>query len=214
MTFYSNSNNLTIRTSSYHCVNLISFQIKSQVVLNFIFEYNLKVKYCTTICLVFILMGYMLIFPSSTVAQDYSTISNQIVYPGTRFYPLKRVWEKIVYQLSSSPTQRVIYYDKLITTRFAELQYVTNNKLLGEVEKSSQRFNYTVGEFVKSVQKTEDKHINFSSYIKRFEEYSNHLLSLRDLYPANSSYWLLIQQNIDTLKILSEQLDNDPTISK
>ena len=42
--------------------------------------------------------------------------------------------------------------------------------------------------------------------IKIFEKYSKLLANLRDKYPANSSFWMLVQHDINSLSILSERL--------
>ena len=46
-----------------------------------------------------------------------------------------------------------------------------------------------------------------SSIQNKFKEYKPILEKLRDIYPANSSFWMLIQYDIDTLDILSKKLE-------
>lgn len=127
------------------------------------------------------------------------------ITPDSFYYPFKRLWEKTRERFIFSTEGRVKFYDSLFDTRLIELKYVSENRSLGEIERSSQRLSFQAG-----VLKEELKKLNHAERIQqvldKYEMYSKLLGNLRDLYPANSAYWLLLQQNIDTLKILSDNL--------
>lgn len=154
--------------------------------------------------LVFILI--FILFPSLIVATQHQLpLKEEKINPGSFYYPFKRLWEKTRERLIFSTEGRVKFYDSLLDKRLIELKYVSENKLLGEMERSSQRLSFQAG-----VLKEELKKLNNAKRIQqvldKYEVYSKLLGKLRDLYPANSAYWLLLQQNIDTLKILSDSL--------
>lgn len=138
-------------------------------------------------------------------AEETITFKNEVINPGSFYYSFKRLWEKGVEKLQFSQQAKVNFYVSLLKTKFAELNYVVEKKMLSEVQGSSERFAYQTGilteELVKQ-NKSEDK----EKFIKEFEKYGKFLDKLRDKYPANSSFWMLIQHDINTLKILSEKL--------
>lgn len=132
-------------------------------------------------------------------------VKNEAINPGTFYYSFKRLWEKGVQILQFSSESKINFHESLFKKRFAELNYVARNKLLSEVQTSSERFAYEAGiltEELISKNKIDDK----KALIKQFEQYGKFLPDLRDKYPANSSYWMLIQHDINTLNILSDRL--------
>jgi len=93
----------------------------------------------------------------------------------------------------------------LLKTRLSELDYVVNNKVLSEVQTSSERFAYQAGILTQELIKQNNSDEK-TKLVKEFEKYGNFLANLRDKYPANSSFWMLVQHDINTLSILSEHL--------
>lgn len=132
-------------------------------------------------------------------------LPNTKVNPGSFYYPLKRVWEKGWEKLQFGKTQKIDFYKSQLKTRLAELNYVVEKKLLSEVQSSSERFAYTAGILTEELIK-QNKAADKENLIKEFEKFSPFLDSLRDKYEANSSFWMLVQHDINTLRILSEQL--------
>lgn len=125
--------------------------------------------------------------------------------PGSFYYPLKRLWEKAEGKFMFSSEAKKSFYESLLKTRLAELKYVVESKLLSEVQTSSERFAYYAGVLTEELVK-QNKVNEKGSLIKEFEKYSKYLDKLRDNYPANSSYWMLVQHDINTLSILAERL--------
>lgn len=139
----------------------------------------------------------LLIFLSSGVVFADADIKYQTFNPDSIYYPAKRVIEKTRMALSFSEEGRVNLQIELLYNRVAELKYLTDKKLLSYIEQSSQRVAYEAAillEYVKSkdIKRKEETIILFNFY-KRI------LGVQRDIFPANSSYWLLVQQDIDTL---------------
>lgn len=131
------------------------------------------------------------------------TLPKTTVNPGSFYYSFKRIWEKGQEKLAFSGDSKKSLYNSLIKTRLAELSYVVENRVLSEVESSSQRFAYQAGVLTDLVIKeNKDK----QKTTEEFQQMQKFLEKLRDKYPANSSFWMLIQHDINTLTILSEKL--------
>ena len=137
--------------------------------------------------------------------EENLAIKNEVINPGSFYYSFKRLWEKGMDKLQFSKELKINFYKSQLKTRLAELNYVVENKLLSEVQQSSERFSFYAGiltdELVRQ-NKVQDK----EKAIKEFEKYSIFLNKLRDNYPANTSFWMLIQHDINSLDILSKRL--------
>lgn len=130
-------------------------------------------------------------------------LPNTKINPGSFYYPFKRVLEKGWERLQFGETQKIEFYTSQLKVRLAELNYVVEKKLLSEVQTSSERFAFQAGILTEElVKENKDK----EKMVKEFEQFSKFLEKLRDKYPANSSFWMLIQHDINTLSILSERL--------
>lgn len=133
-------------------------------------------------------------------------LPNTKINPGSFYYPAKRILEKGLERLQFNQGQKIFFLKSQLRTRLAELNYIVEKKLLSEVRSSSERFAYTAGilaeELIRQNKATEKENL-----IKEFEQFSPFLDKLRDVYPANSSFWMLIQHDINSLKILSGRLE-------
>lgn len=143
-------------------------------------------------------------------AHEEISIKNEAINPGSFYYSFKRLWEKSWEMFVFTQSSKVSFHQSLLKTRLVELNYVVENKLLGEVQTSSERFAYTAGrlteELLKENERSSASNKGKENLVKEFEEMQKFLDKLRDHYPANSSFWMLIQHDINTLKILSDQL--------
>lgn len=147
---------------------------------------------------------FVIFQPLITVAEEETiTVKNETINPGSFYYSFKRLWEKGLEKLQFSKQSKIHFYQSQLQTRLAELNYVVENRLLSEVQTSSERFAYQAGILTEEiVRKNEDK----ENLIKEFQKMQKFLDKLRDKYPANSSFWMLIQHDINSLSILSERL--------
>ncbi len=131
-------------------------------------------------------------------------LKTESVNPGSFYYPIKRLWEKGRARLLFNMQSKVEFNESLLKTRLIELNYVVERKLLSEVQTSSERFAYQAGILTEELVKgSQDKK---EEAFKKFDQFSKMLEKLRDNYPANSSFWMLVQHDINTLKILSDKL--------
>lgn len=145
-------------------------------------------------------------FPSvSNAAENNIAIKDEMINPGSFYYSFKRAWEKIVVAILFWPQAKLNYQNYLLDVRMSEFKKIAEDRELNEFQKSSERLSYQAGiltDLVENSQDEEDKKL-LRTKLKSFSEI---LAKLRDQYSANTSFWLLAQQNIDTFKILSNRL--------
>lgn len=126
------------------------------------------------------------------------------INPNSSLFLFKRAFEKIRGKIIFSQEKKINFEGKLLEKRLSELNYLVNNKKLTPLETASQRFSAQAGIYIDALNK------NGLSYkenvLEDFKKYNILLSKLRDNFPANDAYWLLLQQNIDTLNILSDKL--------
>ncbi len=158
-----------------------------------------------------ILPFFIVIFFSTPFDLIYANETEQLglpettVNPGSVYYSFKRLFEKGQEKLLFFQQSKKSFYESLVKMRLSELNYVIDKKALSEVQRSSERFAYQAGILAEEVIKqnqTNDK----ENLIKEFDRYNKFLSNLRDKYPANSSFWMLVQHDINTLNILSNRL--------
>lgn len=122
-------------------------------------------------------------------------------------FNLKRLIEKGELFTKFSKESKTDYYKDLTLRRMAELKYVVENKLLGEVEKSTQRLSYQVGILSDYINMNRlELAQNIPTITGLLINYKNILDNLRDKYPANSSYWMLVQHSINSIDLNLEKL--------
>lgn len=149
---------------------------------------------------------FLSLYPLVINATEESVIlKNEVINPGSFYYPFKRLWEKGIEKLQFSKESRINFHQSQLKIRLSELNYVVENNLLGEVQQSSERFAYSAGILTDQLVE-QNKSGEKEKVILAFEADGKFLEKLRDVYPANTSFWMLIQHDINTLKILSERL--------
>lgn len=149
----------------------------------------------------------LLIIPTNVLAAELN-LPNLLVTPNNYiFYSLIRLTEKGLIFTKISKESKVDYFKELTLKRLAELKYVVDNKLLGEIQQSSQRLSYQIGilsDYINTNQSQLSKQkLDTKNLLNNYQEL---LGNLRDQYPANSSYWMLIQHDINSLNINLEKL--------
>lgn len=137
--------------------------------------------------------------------ENVTEIKNEFINPGSFYYSFKRLWEKGFERLQFGTKSKVNFHFSQFQTRVAELNYVIENKFLSEVQQSSERLAFEAGVLTDQLIK-QNNNEEKQKYIKEFEKYVKPLEKLRDMYPANTSFWMLVQHDINTLQILSEKL--------
>lgn len=118
------------------------------------------------------------------------------INPDSLLYSAKRLGEQAQTFLTFNNDEKTRRPFKLLSTRFNELVYIVNFQKTGFYTEVVSRYNTQIGKI-----KLASKNIypaDRDNLIKKIKI----LEILRDRYPANSSYWLNMQQAIDTTKSL------------
>ena len=136
---------------------------------------------------------------------DRLNLPKQSLNPGDFYYPVVRLWEKIAENFNFGTEAKFKYSNSLIDKRMSELGYVVKNKRLDEVQRSSQRLAYQVGTLTDFLIKQGNKQTKDQLKIK-INTFFPALSELRDNFPANSSFWMLVQHDINSLKEYREKL--------
>lgn len=155
---------------------------------------------------IFILL-LLLVFVHTAYAAEFEKLNlpTQIVNPGDFYYSPVRLWEKIVEKFQFNKENKFKYAGSLIDRRMSELGFVVKNRRLGEIQRSSQRLAYQVGTLTEFLIQQADKEMKEQMKTK-INSFSPALSELRDNFPANSSFWMLVQHDINALKEYSEKL--------
>lgn len=130
------------------------------------------------------------------------------INPGSFYYPFKRLVEKGYERVIFSREYKISFYDSLLAVRLSELKYVVDNKALSEVQTSSERFAYYAGILTEELKKQNNSEKD-TQMVEKFRGYNVILEDLRDKYPANSSYSMLLQHDINSLGSYIEKLNED-----
>lgn len=156
----------------------------------------------------FFLVLFLIILTQTTVYAAELTLPKVVINPDNYLiYSLKRLFEKTIIFTKLSKDSKMNYYKELTLTRMAELKNVVDQNLLSEVEQSTQRLSYQVGTLSDFISTDKTDLPNESQEISDLlNSLKNPLAILRDKYPANSAYWLLIQHNINSIDINLQKL--------
>lgn len=160
---------------------------------------------------VFIINFLLLIlftFPINTLAQN-NKLEYPTVTPDSMFYPMKRGWEKLLESIAFSREDKYKRNVEFLDERLDEMNYVVDKGLVSENQRASERYSFYAGSAVDNLIHTKDKEgiLQLSS---KFVNHKDILGKLRDRYESNSSYWLLVQQNIDTIDLLNKKINELP----
>jgi len=159
-----------------------------------------------------ILSLLLIIFLASSISSPILASSDivlppQRVNPDSVFYPIKRFYEKARAKLYFSDLGKAKYHFRLLEKRLSEMEYLSDNKFLDPLESASQRVSYEAGRATELLVASEQDEETKEKFKGTFDRLIKYLPEIRDRYAANTSYWLLTQQNIDTLSILRIRLE-------
>lgn len=161
-----------------------------------------------SLLVMFFVLFLIILIQTKALAANGLSLPNTIINPDKYlFYSIKRLVEKAIVFTKFSKESKTNYYRDLTLKRMTELKYIVENNLLGEVEHSTQRLSYQVGiisDYINTNQtelKAEKKSIR-----DLLLSYKDLLSNLRDKYPANSSFWMLVQHSINSIDLNLEKL--------
>ncbi|TSC88549.1 MAG: Uncharacterized protein G01um10147_45 [Microgenomates group bacterium Gr01-1014_7] len=155
--------------------------------------------------LLFLLTSVIIVYAAFPVYANQPDLPPVKITPESFYYPLKRITEKIKVNLYIDSNSKAGYYKDLVQTRMAELKYIVDKDYLDQVEKSTQRVSYQVGVLTDYVAGKKLNN-NRQSLADLYKEDKIILEKLRDKYPANSSFWMLVQHVINSIDINLQKL--------
>jgi hypothetical protein len=158
------------------------------------------------ILIFFVFIAFTSVFPAVVYSNDKEAVDLKVekINPGSMYYPLKRFIEKTIYLFSFSNELKFEFSKSLVDSKMSELKYVIENDLRDQTQSSTERLAYFADQLA-SQASGQNKEKREEILIK-LENYKNLLGNLRDKYPANSSYWLLVQHDINTFNKLTDEL--------
>lgn len=160
-------------------------------------------KFIFCLVTIFIFVGF--VQPVLAKEFDKLNLKAEMINPGDFYYPAIRLWEKIAENFQLGTEAKFKYANPLIDKRMSELGYVVKNRRLGEVQRSSERLQYQVGILTEYLVKQGTPKMKDEIKAK-IDIFFPALSELRDNFPANSSFWMLVQHDINSLKQYYEKL--------
>lgn len=128
-------------------------------------------------------------------ATPVAKIQEESVNPGSPYYVFKRFKEVLKLNLLTfGEKNKAKYSEELLDIRLRELVHAVRNNQIGYLENVANRYTNQAGIII-------EKYLKIDPDVKsQSEKYIPILETLRDHYPANSPYWLMIQYAVDTTK--------------
>jgi len=155
-----------------------------------------------------ILAGFFtIVFIATSVVFSASEINlpKELINPGDIYYPVKRGWEKVVLNFHFGNKAKRDYYNGLSKVRLSELKSIAEGNLLDQFETGSQRFSFTVGKLVEFANLENNQEFN-ENLASDFLSYEKILEDLKSKVKTDSSFLMLLDHNINTLKLLSDRI--------
>lgn len=156
---------------------------------------SVLIIYCILLSQLSIIFAAQPAFLKEVELKSLGFTSYEHINPNLLIFPLKRLSEEIKLNLTFNKEKRREYLYSLYEIRLKELVYIVNNKKEGFLFFTADRYNSFVGKIKKEYPSNADLKIKFQDHIKLLER-------LRDIYPADSLYWVKLQQTIDTTRSL------------
>lgn len=168
------------------------------------------------ILIVVVLFLSVNVHPILANSQANLELPRVLVPPGNLYYSVVRGWEKISYYFNFTKQSKINFNRNLLRYKVAELKNVSDEQKLGEIEKSTNRVSYYSGTLVDSIIDKYKNDTDKNEMLKTREEIKGEFRSyielmngLRDKFPANTSFWLLVQHSINSMEANIRRLEDE-----
>lgn len=118
---------------------------------------------------------------------------------------IDRLKERINLFFIFNSDDKLSYQEQLLEKRLGELDYVIRTGQGDFIEEVSTRYAAYVGRFSESLLSGQNSSKKEQA-LETFKTHSKILARMRDNFPANSGFWLLLQHDINTVQIYSEKI--------
>lgn len=156
---------------------------------------------------VFILVSLILfnLLVTQARAEELKEISYERTNPGSFSYSIKRFREKtLLFLLSPVPSKKTKVHKLVLNSRLAELNKVVDEKNIAHIEKSSQRYSATVGEYTDRVL---SKAVNSKEEAEKLlGEHRTHVESFLVNFDSTTAEWRFIKHDLDYLDLNLQKL--------
>lgn len=156
--------------------------------------------------IIFLFFVFISIHSAYAVEFEKLNLPAQAINPGDFYYLPVRLWEKIAEKFQFNNDTKFKYSSSLIDKRISELGYVVKNRRLDDVQRSSERLAYEVGRLTEFLIKQPNREMKDQLKTK-INNFLPALSELRDYFPANSSFWMLVQHDINAFNEYSDKLN-------
>lgn len=120
---------------------------------------------------------------------------------------LDRLKERINLLFKFSVKEKIMLENQLAEKRLAELDFVIRSGQGDLIEEVSSRYRTHMGQLINDTKSISEQDIK-RQLLEMGENHQKVLPVLRDNFEANSGLWLLIQQDLDIVKELTNQIQS------
>jgi len=120
---------------------------------------------------------------------------------------IDRFKEKITLFFKFNSDEKLDYQQQLVEQRLGELDYVIRTGQGDFIEEVSSRYAAYVGRLSESLLSS-NNNVKKEQVLEMFKTHPKILAKMRDNFPANSGFWLLLQHDINTVQIYSDKIQN------
>lgn len=148
----------------------------------------------------------ILSFPDSIFADTNSSYQNNVTVAHLPNMSDK-IQEKIILFLKFNNPNKIEYYQYLLDKRLAEIKYAIDTEQIDYVEPTASRYETFVGNLNGLIQTKLPTTIK-TSLLETNNRHIKSLEFLRDQFPANSTWWLAIQHDINVENFLEQKTNS------
>lgn len=122
-------------------------------------------------------------------------------------YLVKRFKEKVFLFFKFDSNSKLDYYEVLLDKRLAELVYIVVNNDIAHIETTSSRYESTAGQLTQILLDNKSDE-NFLKVKQKFTDHLLVLVKIQDNFLSSTAQWRFVENDINSLKIYSQQIDD------
>lgn len=153
--------------------------------------------------LLILTLGLFLVSPAFVLAQSIPTVTH---LPSIA----DKLFEKVSLLFRFSPSAKYSYYTQLLDKRLGEIAYVVSRNDLDNVEQTTSRYQTYVAVFTDFTTANLLASSHSTQLVQLFDAHTKKLAELQTHYPSNTSFSMLIQHDLNSIKIALDKLQVRP----
>lgn len=157
---------------------------------------------------------FLFLFPLFSKTDVFAEVDNFQEIPREQINPdagskylIKRFKEKVFMFFKFDLNSKIVYYQVLLDRRLGELAYIAENRNIAHIETTSSRYESTAGQLAQIliVNKNKEKLLEVK---QKFKDHLLGLAKIQDSFLSSSAEWRFIENDINSLKLYSQQIDD------